>query len=201
MIMKKTAVVLALCYLAAIGTSLVAQQPSGDGPQFVNGNELLRPTDYRSWPCVGSSLGLSYMQGTSSQSAPPFTSVFVNPSSYRAFLQTGQWPDRTILVLEVRRSATAASPLTAGQYPTDLAGLEAHVKDSRLPGGWAFFNWGPVRSMKDSVGPIPVDAAIPGEGTCVDCHVKHGAVERTFVQFYPQLMEVAKAKGTVKAGF
>jgi hypothetical protein len=198
--MKKTAVALTLLYIAALAASLIAQQQAGDGPQFVNGNELVRPADYRSWPCVGSSLGLSYMQGAN-QAAPPFTSVFVNPSSYRAFLQTGQWPDHTILVLEVRRSATAASPLTAGQYPTELAGLEAHVKDSRLPGGWAFFSWGPVRSMKDSAGPIPQDASIQGEGTCIDCHVKHGAVERTFVQFYPQLMEVARAKGTVKSGF
>jgi hypothetical protein len=55
--------------------------------------------------------------------------------------------------------------------------------------------------MKDSAAPIPADASVRGEGTCVDCHVKHGAVERTFVQFYPQLMEVAKAKGTVRDGF
>jgi hypothetical protein len=199
--MKRISVACALLYVAAIAVSLRAQQPSSDGPQFVNGNELVRPVNYREWPCVGSSLGLSYLQGAGTQSAPPFTSVFVNPSSYRAFLQSGQWPDHTILVLEIRRSATAASPLTAGQYPTELGGLEAHVKDSRLPGGWAFFNWGPVRSMKASAAPIPQDASIQGEGTCVDCHVTHGAVERTFVQFYPQLMDVARAKGTVKAGF
>jgi hypothetical protein len=199
--MKQLAVAFGFLYIAALGSSLGAQRPPTDGPQFVNGHELVRPVEYREWPCVGSSLGLSYMQGAANQAAPPFTSVFVNPSSYRAFLQTGQWPDHTILVLEVRRSATAASPLTAGQYPTELAGLEAHVKDSRLPGGWAFFNWGPVRSMKASAAPIPADASIQGEGTCVDCHVKHGAVERTFVQFYPQLMEVAKAKGTVREGY
>ena len=32
---------------------------------------------------------------------------------------------------------------------------------------------------------------------CVECHSEHGAVERTFVQFYPHLLDVARAKGTL----
>jgi hypothetical protein len=199
--MIKLASAFLLLYVGAVTVSLLAQEPAVDGPQYVNGTELVRPTNYREWPCVGSSIGLSYMPGTSGQATPPFTSVFVNPAAYRSFLQTGQWPDRTMLVLEVRRSATATSPLTAGQYQADLIGLEAHVKDARLPGGWAFFSWGPVKALKTSAAPMPADASVPGEGTCVDCHMKHGAVERTFVQFYPALLDVAKAKGTVKTGF
>ena len=39
-----------------------------------------------------------------------FDNVFVNPSAYKAFLETGTWPDQTILVLEVRaRAATRPS--------------------------------------------------------------------------------------------
>ena len=36
---------------------------------------------------------------------------------------------------------------------------------------------------------------------CVECHTKHTAVERTFVQFYPTLLEVARRMGTLKPGF
>jgi len=36
---------------------------------------------------------------------------------------------------------------------------------------------------------------------CVECHTKQTAVERTFVQFYPTLLEVARQKGTLKPGF
>jgi hypothetical protein len=36
---------------------------------------------------------------------------------------------------------------------------------------------------------------------CVECHTKNTAVERTFVQFYPTLFEVARRMGTLKAGF
>jgi hypothetical protein len=35
---------------------------------------------------------------------------------------------------------------------------------------------------------------------CIDCHTKHAAVEMTFVQFYPTLLEIARQKGTLKPG-
>jgi len=34
---------------------------------------------------------------------------------------------------------------------------------------------------------------------CQSCHSQNGAVDNTFVQFYPTLLEVAKQKGTLKA--
>ena len=36
---------------------------------------------------------------------------------------------------------------------------------------------------------------------CLSCHSQHGAVDNTFVQFYPTLLEVAKTKGTVKSNY
>jgi hypothetical protein len=38
-----------------------------------------------------------------------FENVFVNPGSYRSFLQSGTWPDKTMLMLEVRAAARATS--------------------------------------------------------------------------------------------
>lgn len=186
----------------SLSWSLRAQQAAGDGPRYTNGTSLLRPTNYREWPFLGSSLGLAYAQlSDAAKAAPPFANVFVNPSSYRSFMQTGKWPDGTMLVLEVRRSSSEGVPVVGGRYQGDLMLLEAQVKDARLPGGWAFFSWGTARNLKEVATPEPADAAIPGQGTCVDCHIKHAAVERTFVQFYPTLLEVAKQKGTLKPGF
>ena len=50
---------------------------------------------------------------------------------------------------------------------------------------------------------IPVAQPLQGEAAapCVECHTEHTAVERTFVQFYPTLLEVAREKGTLKPGF
>jgi len=33
---------------------------------------------------------------------------------------------------------------------------------------------------------------------CRTCHAKDGAVDTTFVQFYPTLAEVARRKGTLR---
>jgi hypothetical protein len=68
-------------------------------------------------------------------------------------------------------------------------GIEAEVKDvSRFPGKWGFFGLGKGAAGKQ----------IPTTAGCYSCHGEHGAVDNTFVQFYPTLLDVAKAKGTLK---
>ena len=181
-------------FMFAVGLSA---QPAGDGPQYVEGDNLVRPANYREWVFVGSGLGLNYDQGAASNTT--FTNVFVNPAAYRGFMSTGRWPDKSVFVLEFRASGTEAPPNTTGRFQTRLVGLEAEVKDSRFPDGWAFYNF---RLKADAP---PADSVPPLAGkdvaSCVECHTKSTAVERTFVQFYPTLLEVARAKGTVKPGF
>ena len=71
-------------------------------------------------------------------------------------------------------------------------GLEVHVKDeARFPGKWAFFGFDDVKTAKMT----PTGAA------CYTCHQDHGAVDTTFVQFYPTLLPIAKGKGTLSAGY
>ena len=191
--MNRVAVSLGLaCLACSIAFSLaVRAQVPGDGPRYTDGTNLVRPPDYREWPFLGSGLGLTY-EGEPARPTPNFTNVFVNPSSYRAFMQTGAWLNGTVFVLELRRSQTSTLSKD-GRFQTDLLFLEAEVKDSRFPDGWAFFNFG----MKDVAEPLS-GKAVAG---CVECHTKHTAVERTFVQFYPTLLEVARRQGTVKPGF
>jgi hypothetical protein len=122
-----------------------------------------------------------------------FDNVFVNPDSYKAFLQTGSWPDKTMLVLEVRVAGSKASINKSGHYQTtELMGREVHVKDeSRFPGRWAFFGFD---------GDAPGKQA-PKEASCYSCHEQHAAVDTTFVQFYPTLIEIAKQKNTLSANY
>jgi hypothetical protein len=185
--MKKIVLAALAVYALGLALAIRAQAPSDDGPRY-NGTSLLRP-DYREWIFLGSGLGMTY-QATPSQS-PAFTNVFVNPSSYRAFLQTGRWPDRTVLLVEVRASASEHSINQSGRYQTNQVALEGHVKDARLGGdGWGFFNL-----SRGSEGPRLTGDAVAG---CVDCHSKNAAVDTTFVQFYPNLLEVARQKGTAR---
>jgi hypothetical protein len=178
----------------ALGGSpaLDAQQPQ-DGPQLQAGNQLAFPADYRQWVFLSAGLGMNYGPNAPAAGQPQsFTNVYVNPASYRAFLTSGAWPDRTMFVLEIRGSASEGSINRSGHYQTDLRAIEANVKDARLPGGWGFFNFG---RNTTAVAPLPQSA------TCYSCHRDNTAVEHTFVQFYPELMEVARRMGTVKKDY
>ena len=188
-------------WLVVLGFAAHAQQRSGpapsevDGPRFVSNTKLVRPANYREWIFLGSGLGMTYeAEAGRAPASPNFGNVFVNPSAYRAFMETGKWPNGSIFVLEGRRSATNARPNTSGRYQTELTGIEAEVKDTRFADGWAFYNF---RNSADPADPIPAGNA----AGCVECHTKETAVERTFVQFYPTLLDVARQKGTVKPGF
>ena len=187
----------ALAFAAAWSLALSAQQAPVDGPQYGSGNTLVRPANYREWIFVGAGLGLTY---DAAAAGTTFTNVFVNPAAYRSFMNTGRWPDKSVFVLEFRASATEAPPNTAGRFQARLVGIEAEVKDARFPDGWAFYNFrlkAEATGLADSAPPL----AGQDVASCVECHTKSTAVERTFVQFYPTLLEVARAKGTLKPGF
>ena len=186
----------------AIASTARAQSEVGDGPRYRNGNELVRPDDYREWMFLSSGLGMTYeaerVQEAGSGARPMrFQNVFVNRSAYAGFEETGEWPDGSVFILEIRQAVSEASINVAGSFQSDLLVLEAEVKDSRFEDGWAFYNFGSAGSMPDAVAPLSPAAAAP----CVQCHTEHTAVERTFVQFYPTLLEIAREKGTLKPGF
>lgn len=194
---NRVPVLMAALFVTLVGVGVrAAQQVPNAEFRYVGDNRLVRPTDYREWPWVSSGLGMTYEGEAARPGAPPvFTNVFINPSSYREFMKTGKWPDRTLFVLEFRASATKGSINVGGHFQGALVGLEAEVKDARFADGWAFYNFGNAASMPADTAPI-TDAS-----RCVDCHTKNTAVERTFVQFYPTLMDVARKMGTVKPGF
>ncbi len=157
--------------------------------QYTRDGRMLRPADYREWIWLSSGLGMSYSPQAAQSANPAFDNVFVNPAAYRAFVQTGMWPDKTTFVLEVRASQSKGSINQSGRFQGAALGLDVHVKDeSRFPGKWAFFNFNP--SDESAV-------MIPTSANCYSCHQQHGAVDTTFVQFYPTLLEIAKRKRTL----
>jgi Cytochrome P460 len=161
------------------------------GPVYTEDGRLMLPENYREWVYLSSGFDMSY-----SPLAMPdhhmFDNVFVEPGAYKAFLATGTWPDKTMLVLEARGAIDKGSINKSGNYQSsDVMGREVHVKDSAHLQGWAFFGFGSEKVAK----------MIPRAADCYSCHAAHAAVDNTFVQFYPTLLPIATAKGTLSAAY
>ena len=183
-----------LIAVSLLSLNMATLRAQSTDPRFTSDGQLLRPDNYREWIYLSSGLGMTYgvvQTVVNAVVGDRFDNVFVTPQAYKAFLQTGRWPDKTMFILEVRSSATKGSINRGGHYQEDVVGLEAHVKDeARFPNKWAFFDLGTSARAAKPLAP---------NSDCQTCHAKSGAVDNTFVQFYPTLLPVAKAKGTFKS--
>jgi Cytochrome P460 len=197
---RRSTLALVTCALAAICCVLLGSDrrtvaaASTDAPRYAANGDLLPLTNYREWIYLTSGIDMSYSPKAEMEGHSMFDNVFVNRDAYKSFLATGTWPDKTILVLEVREARSKGSINQRGHFQgTGLMGFEVHVKDeARFPGQWAFFEF-------DS--PEKNGTLLPQGATCYSCHTAHGAVDTTFVQFYPTLLPLAEAKGTLSEAF
>jgi hypothetical protein len=181
-----------------------ASGPEYTGPEYSSDAQLKLPANYRQWTYVTSGFDMSYTPSASAQNQNEdhhtFDNVFVNPDAYKAFVETGTWPDKTMLVLEQRMAQGKGSINQKGNFQNaDVIGIEIHVKDAtRFPGKWAFF-------IFDDTKPDDAKTAtakmVPTDMICYSCHAEHAAVDTTFVQFYPTLLPIAKAKGTLSPSY
>ncbi len=192
----------ALCMISAgfaIGLALHPAQPVMASPQespaYAQNGDMLPPAHYREWIYLTSGIDMSYSPRAMEMGAMSmFDNVFVNPEAYRSFLATGTWPDKTVMILEGRQARTKGSINQSGHFQAvGVMDFEVHVKDeARFPGKWAFFDF----DAPDKNGTL-----IPQKAPCYSCHAEHAAVDTTFVQFYPTLLPIAHAKGTLSAQF
>lgn len=186
---------IALVSLVALACLIGYAQNNGTAasePQYTSDGQLKLPEDYRDWVYLTTGFDMSYNPAMR-MGHHMFDNVFVNREAYEAFLRTGTWPDKTVLVLEGRKAEGVGSINKAGNYQgTDVMGIEVHVKDeARFAGKWAFFPFDGKKTAK----------MIPTTAGCYSCHSEHGAVDTTFVQFYPTLLPIAKAKGTLSKSY
>jgi hypothetical protein len=192
MISNVTVILLAVLFLLWPPNSGQNAKPQTSGPEYTSDGQLKLPEQYREWVYLTSGFDMSYSAAENQMNHHMFDNVFVNPEAYKVFVETGAWPEKTMLVLEGRRAEGKGSINEKGNYQsTDIHGFEVHVKDARFPGKWAFFMFMDGKTAK----------MIPQTEDCYSCHAGHGAVDTTFVQFYPTLMPIAKSKGTLAAAY
>jgi hypothetical protein len=151
----------------------------GSAPVFTSDGKLRLPADYRDWTYVSTGLGMSYRDNNGGRQ-PVFDNVFVQRDAYRSFIRTRVWPNGTMFILELRHASDHGSILKDGRFQSDLASVEASVKDARrFPNKWAYFDFG-LNGTEAS--PLP-------DAECFACHRQNGAVDNTFIQFYPTLLK------------
>jgi hypothetical protein len=176
----------------------VTARKSPNLPEYTQDGNLIAPTNYREWVFLTSGFDMTYRERAGAPDHSMFDNVFVNPEAYRSFLATGTWPDKTVMVLEVRNAEAKDGVIVKGGrfQNTLIDGMEVHVKDSSRfkregpAGSWGFFD---VDNGKGT--PFPPTAS------CFTCHKAHAAVDTTFVQFYPTLLPIAESKKTLSESY
>jgi hypothetical protein len=184
---------LLLCGWSLLSAAAIADDGGSAVPaaQFTGDGLLLRPDHYREWIYLTSGLDMSYSPAMSMGHV--FDNVFVNREAYAAFAATGTWPDKTMLIIEVRSAESKGSINKSGNFQgAKVAALEVHVKDrARFADQWAFFEFEDGAPAK----------MIPRSAECYSCHAAHAAVDTTFVQFYPTLLPIAQRRGTLSPSY
>lgn len=169
--------------LLALATRAVGPGPrEGEGPRYDDQRRLIPPVGHERWVLVGASLGLGYAASRPAEGPGAFHRVYLEPRSFDAYLETGAFPEGTMLVLEIYRAATGAPPRRQGFYEGERLAVEVAVKDEgRFPGGWGYFDvtGGPAAPFAPS--------------RCQSCHADHAATDHVFTQFYPRLRSTAGA--------
>jgi hypothetical protein len=184
---------LCLATLMMQGAPKAAAASGSNTPHYTADGGLVFPENYREWIYLTTGMDMDYNPDLMNMDHSMFDNIFVNPEAYKAFVATGTWPDKTILVLEGRMAANKGSINQKGHYQTtDIMARSIHIKDeSRFPGKWAFFGFGDANIGK----------LFPKEAVCYSCHEQHAAVDTTFVQFYPTLLGIATKKGTLSSAY
>ena len=160
---------------------------TNNAPAYTADGQLHLPANYRDWIFLSSGFGMNYSNGVGNH--PMFTNVFVSPEAYEGFKSSGKWPDRSMFVVEIYSPASQGSINKSGYYQQDFKGLDIEVKDSGRKQEWSYYNFNPGEKTASAMG-----------GGCEKCHNEHAAVEHTFVQFYPTLLEFARQRNLLKPG-
>jgi hypothetical protein len=193
-------------------TSRVESQ-SGAPPQYTAQGELKLPVGFESWVFVGSNLGMAYRRDpppapammamtnareTARADAQVFHNVYINPEAYAHFAATKEFPDPTVLVMEVFTAADKQQQpvLSTGVFNGERIGFEVAVKDTRRPplqpappppAVWQYYTFQDPTDPKSTL----VTVVKPEEtGFCQACHQKHASKDNVWVQFYPTLRKV-----------
>jgi hypothetical protein len=93
------------------------------GPSYDADGKIVIPANMDRWPTVGTTYALSY----EGDGGTTLNTVRLDPESYDAYVQTGQFPVGAIMQLEVRRPVEEIAPASVGNpIPRSQACYSCH---------------------------------------------------------------------------
>ena len=179
---RKTALIIAFFFIPVI--AIAEGEKTGSFSPYVDsrGNIIL-PTDFRStWVHLGS-------WAVPAQRVPysGFHDVYSQPGSYKAYKETGKWPDGALIVKEIRQVVWDEMATGHVVYAGEPSTWFVMVKDTRgrFKGnpnwgdgwGWALFKAAyPAKNMSTDY-----------KNDCLDCHEPARTTDWVYIKGYPAL--------------
>jgi hypothetical protein len=199
----RAAAFVGLATLGWITLTSRADSQSTKAPQYNDKGELLTPSGFETWVFVGSNLGLGYKtelalttaKENAHADAQVYHNIYINPEAYAHFMATHEFPDRTVLVMEVFTAADKEPKgvVTKGTFDGDRVGLQVAVKDShsphKNPRNWAYYI---PQDVQDPAHPLLASSPAFPDAACESCHHAHASLDDVWVQFYPTLRKLIK---------
>lgn len=189
--------------IAASVAQALAQSPTA--LQYTPQGKLKAPVGFEQWVFVGSNLGMAYKNELPEMTAreaaladqPLFRNIYISPEAYAHFLEKREFPERTVLVLEMFKAADKEPTgiLASGVYNGEHAGLLVAVKNSARPDGHCSRPDGSATPWAYYIMTGESACAEPDSG-CESCHRQHAGMDNVrdnvWVQFYPTLRKLIK---------
>ena len=184
------ALFLSMGILAGIANMARAQSGPAWGPNWTAEGALILPRNYHEWIYLGSPLTPHALNGGNAP-FPEYHNIYIQPEAYKAYRETGEWPEGTIMFkeLQLTRPATNSDGSSVevsgrGYFPGALNGVDISVKDSKRfqdTNGWGFFNFG------HHAPPYEQTAAAMPKDACAGCHIAN-ADKMVFSKFYAPIL-------------
>lgn len=158
----------------------------------MEGDELIRPTDYRTWVFVGAPVTPNELNNGSAP-FPEIHSVYIDPVSYKHYKATGEFREGTIMMKELISVGSTVAVSGKGYFMGEFQGLEATIKSKEFfpdePGNWAYFSFTnhDEPSLKDRGKAFKTNQ-------CNLCHDQSAEDDFVFTQYYP-VLSAAKGVG------
>lgn len=178
----------------SLGNSVAKQKTNyaiSPVPQWAADGSLVLPKDFREWVFLGAPTTPNGLNDGAAN-FPEFHNVYTQPAAFKAYRETGKWPEGTMMVKELQLSVKGDRPDGSkgeasgrGYFPAAANGIDLSVKDSTKfasSKNWGYFTFG------HHAPPYPASAKAADIGTCAACHMAKADEDMVYVSFYKPIL-------------